>query len=274
MAKNASAIVLSGNGTNCEIETSHACTVAGFERVDVVTIWELVHGDVALDQYHLVVLPGGFLDGDDLGSAKAQANRLLHSRVETTGEALFDQFRRVVADGKLILGICNGFQLMTKLGLLPGHNGSYGQQTTTLTWNDAGRFEDRWVWLRANPDSPCVFTTDVDTMYLPVRHGEGKFVARDSEELDRIIAGNQMVFTYVDSTTYQPTQQYPDNPNGSQAAMAGMCDATGRVFGLMPHPEAYVARTNHPRWTREELPEEGMGLILFRNAYRYVKERL
>jgi phosphoribosylformylglycinamidine synthase len=251
------------------METAHACRLGGFGTVDIVTIWELVSGDTSLDPYDFLCLPGGFLDGDDLGSAKAQANRLLHTVVKKTGKPLFEQFSTFIGNGRLILGICNGFQLMVKLGLLPSLGGASTQQVT-LTNNDSGRFEDRWVWLKANPASPCVFTQGVDTVYLPVRHGEGKFVARDREVLGALRAHNQVVFSYVDPETQAPTMKYPDNPNGSQLSIAGICNATGRLFGLMPHPEAFTHRTNHPRWSRENLPDEGMGPQLFRNARDYI----
>lgn len=269
MSKNPAAIVLAGNGTNCEMETAQACRMAGFPTVDIVTIWELVSGDASLDSYDFLCLPGGFLDGDDLGSAKAQANRLLHTLVKKTGVPLFAQFSAFIQGGKLILGICNGFQLMVKLGLLPGIGGGFSQQVT-LTNNDSGRFEDRWVWLRTNQASPCVFTKGITAIYLPVRHGEGKFVARDRDVLDMLKKQNQIVFSYVDPETRAPTMKYPDNPNGSQLSIAGICNATGRLLGIMPHPEAFLHRTNHPRWSREDLPEEGMGPQLFRNAYNYI----
>jgi phosphoribosylformylglycinamidine synthase len=265
-----SAIVLAGNGTNCEIESAHACRLGGFKRVDIVTLWEILDGEASLDTYDFCVLPGGFLDGDDLGSAKAQANRLLHSKVGPTNEQVIEQFLRFIAAGKLMLGICNGFQLMVKLGLLPGFDDNYTGQVVTLTHNDSGRFEDRWVWLNTNAQSPCVFTKGIDSIYLPVRHGEGKFVANDKSILTRLKDSNQVVFCYMDPTSGSPTISYPDNPNGSMHAIAGICDTTGRVFGLMPHPEAYLHRTNHPRWTREELPEDGMGLKLFVNACKYL----
>ena len=273
MARKASAIVMAGNGTNCEMETSFACKKAGFERVDIVTIWELIAGNKSIQDYDFMCLPGGFLDGDDLGSAKAQANRLLHSTVKRTGKPLFDQFQSFIGSGKCILGICNGFQLMVKLGFLPAFDGEYARQTVTLTNNDSGRFEDRWVWLKADPLSPCIYTKGVDRIYLPVRHGEGKFVARDDETLGRLGKQHLVVFTYIKPETGEPTLEYPENPNGSIGAIAGVCDPTGRLFGLMPHPEAYVHKTNHPRWTREPgLPEEGMGCALFRNAYEYIKK--
>jgi phosphoribosylformylglycinamidine synthase len=272
MPHDASAIVLAGNGTNCERETAHACRMGGFKAVDIVTIWEIVNGDASLDSYDLLCLPGGFLDGDDLGSAKAQANRFLHTSVKKTGEPLFNQITTFIRNGKLILGICNGFQLMVKLGLLPAIGNSFTQQVT-LTNNDSGRFEDRWVWLSANQASPCVFTRGISDLYLPVRHGEGKFVPRDREIAESLRTHNQIVLTYVDAGSQQPTMKYPDNPNGSQLAIAGICDPTGRLFGMMPHPEAFLHKTNHPRWTREQLPEEGMGPKLFKNAFDFITAR-
>ena len=270
MPKNISAIVLAGNGTNCEMETAQACRMAGFPKVDIVTVWELVSGDASLDVYDFFCLPGGFLDGDDLGSAKAQANRFLHTVVAKSGQPLFKQVITFIQNGKLILGICNGFQLMVKLGLLPALDGNFTQQVT-LTNNDSGRFEDRWVWLKANAASPCIFTKGIDQLYLPVRHGEGKFVARDKEVIESLKSNNQIVFTYVEAGSPQvPSMKYPDNPNGSQLSIAAVCDPSGRLFGMMPHPEAFLHKTNHPRWTREQMPDEGMGPRLFKNAYEYI----
>jgi phosphoribosylformylglycinamidine synthase len=273
MARKTSAVVLAGNGINCEYESAHACRLGGFDTVDIITIWELIDGERAIDGYDFMVFPGGFLDGDDLGSAKAQANRLRHSAVRKTGEPLIDQFIRFIERGKLILGICNGFQFMVKLGLLPGFDGRYTTQRVTLTHNESGRFEDRWVMLRVNPDSPCIFTRGLDKVYLPIRHGEGKFVSSDKETLQRLRQSNHVAMHYVDGSG-NPTIDYPDNPNGSQFAIASICDASGRLCGMMPHPEAYLHRTNHPRWTRESLPEEGAGLRLFQNASRFAAENL
>jgi phosphoribosylformylglycinamidine synthase len=275
MAKTVRAIVIAGNGTNCEREVANACRLAGADVVDIVHIAELLAGRVQLDDYHFLNLAGGFLDGDDLGSAKAGANRLLHAPVRGRGEHLIDQVRRFIAEGKLVMGVCNGFQLMAKMGMLPALYGVYQRQTATLTFNDGGRFEDRWVYLKADPASPCVFTRGVKGLYLPIRHGEGKFVAESPAVLEAIEARHLAVLKYADSGYAAPAMEYPFNPNGSQAAIAGLCDETGRIFGLMPHPEAYVHRTHHPRWTREEgLPEEGMGLWLYRNAVRFIREEL
>jgi phosphoribosylformylglycinamidine synthase len=273
MSKQVRAIVISGNGTNCERETAHACRLGGAEVADIVHLSELLAGRVLLEDYHLLALAGGFLDGDDLGSAKAGANRLLHAPIKGGGEHLSDHLRRFIADGKLIMGICNGFQLMVKMGLLPAIGGT-PRQSVTLTFNDNGRFEDRWVYLKADSESPCVFTRGIEGVYLPVRHGEGKLMAESPEVLDRIEKGHLAVLKYG-TAAFQPTMDYPQNPNGSTAAIAGLCDETGRLFGLMPHPEAYVHRTQHPRWTREDhLPEEGMGLWLFQNAVRFIRGEL
>jgi phosphoribosylformylglycinamidine synthase len=271
MSRHIKAIVITGNGTNCEMETAHACRLAGFDTIDIVHISELLTGTKRLDDYDFLNLPGGFLDGDDLGSAKAGANRLLHARVSGNGERLFDQLLRFIAAGKLIIGICNGFQLLVKLGVLPGLDGIYDRQQVTLTFNDSGRFEDRWVYLRGNEKSPCVFTRGIAGIYLPVRHGEGKFMTDNAVILDTIKAKNLIALQYSDATYSGATMDYPANPNGSTDAIAGICNETGRIFGLMPHPEAYLHRTNHPRWTREELPEEGMGLALFKNAAAFLK---
>jgi phosphoribosylformylglycinamidine synthase subunit PurQ / glutaminase len=271
MSRKIRAIVITGNGTNCETEMAHACRLAGFDTVEIVHISELLTGLKRLDDYDFLNLPGGFLDGDDLGSAKAGANRILHAPVAGSGEKLFAQFSRFVAAGKLILGVCNGFQLLVKLGMLPGFEGCYDCQTVTLTFNDSGRFEDRWVHLRINPASPCIFTRGIRTLYLPVRHGEGKFVVRDNGVRERLHRDNLVALQYSDEQCREATLEYPANPNGAVDGIAGICDATGRIFGLMPHPEAFHHRTNHPRWTREELPEEGMGVALFRNAAHFLR---
>ena len=275
MAKQVRAIVIAGNGTNCEREVANACRLAGAEVADIVHVAELLAGRASLDGYHFLNLAGGFLDGDDLGSAKAGANRLAHAKIHGSSETLSDQLQRFIAQGKLIMGVCNGFQLMVKMGLLPALGKDYQCQSTTLTFNDGGRFEDRWCTMQVDPDSPCVFTRGLEQLYLPVRHGEGKFVVAAQSVLDEIEARHLAAVRYADPVSGEPTMDYPLNPNGSMAAIAGICDESGRLFGLMPHPEAYTHRTHHPRWTREEaLPEEGMGLWLYQNAVRFIREEL
>ena len=274
MSKKVKAIVITGNGTNCEVEMAHACRLAGADVVDIVHISSLLYGEKALDAYQFLNLPGGFLDGDDLGTAKAGANRILHAPVLGKGEKLFDQFARFIREGKLIFGVCNGFQLMVKLGMLPGFDGRYDEQTATLTFNDSGRFEDRWVYLRTNTDSPSIFTKGLTGIYLPVRHGEGKFIMKNAEIRQRLHKNGQIALQYSNADYQEATMDYPANPNGSLDAIAAICDETGRIFGMMPHPEAYLHFTNHPRWSREKLPEEGIGLAIFRNAVDFIRGNL
>ncbi|MBW2675777.1 MAG: phosphoribosylformylglycinamidine synthase subunit PurQ, partial [Deltaproteobacteria bacterium] len=241
MTKKVKTIVLTGNGTNCEMEMAHACRLAGSAVVDIVHISELLCGEKRLDDYHFLNLPGGFLDGDDLGSAflnlpggfldgddlgsaKAGANRIVHAQIRRGSEKLYQQLIDFIRSGKLILGVCNGFQLMIKLGLLPAFEGDYATQTVTLTFNDSGRFEDRWVYLKVNGDSPCVFTKGMEGIYLPVRHGEGKIVTRDSAILKQLHTNNQIAVQYSDETYEKAVMDYPNNPNGSIDAVAGICD--------------------------------------------------
>lgn len=273
-------ITISGNGTNCEMETAFAFKLAGAEVSDIVHISRIIYGEVKLDDYHILALAGGFLDGDDLGAAKAMANRLKFSEIKETGEMLIESILKFVSEKKLILGICNGFQLMVKLGLLPAINETYGTQSTTITYNDSGRFEDRWVYLRVNEKSPSVFTRGIENLYLPVRHGEGKFVAED-KVLDEMDKGNLITFRYADEN-YDSTMEYPKNPNGSYRSIAGISDESGRLMALMPHPEGHISFTQHPRWTREEtrkgrggpMGDVGEGILLFKNGVEYIRENL
>ncbi|MDD5475694.1 MAG: phosphoribosylformylglycinamidine synthase subunit PurQ [Syntrophales bacterium] len=274
MNKRVRSIIITGNGTNCEMEMAHACRLGGSEVVDIVHISEILYGERRLDDYDFLNLPGGFLDGDDLGSAKAGANRIIHATVAGGRERLLDQLLRFIGQGKLVLGVCNGFQLMVKLGLLPAFDGNYTRQETTLSFNNSGRFEDRWVYLKVSPDSPCVFTRGLAGMYLPVRNGEGRFIPGNEEIMERLRRQGQVVMRYSDKGYAGTTMDYPLNPSGSVDGVAGICDESGRVFGLMPHPEAYLHRVNHPRWTREELPEEGMGVAIFRKAVDFIRKEL
>ncbi|HEY9246884.1 MAG TPA: phosphoribosylformylglycinamidine synthase subunit PurQ, partial [Candidatus Methanoperedens sp.] len=225
---------------------------------------DLVEGAEVLHEFHILALPGGFSFGDDIASGKVLANMIKYN--------LGNEINEFINVGKLIIGICNGFQAMVKMGLLPAFNGDYGTQEVTLTFNDSGRFEDRWVYLEGNTGSRCVFTKGIENIYLPVRHGEGKFAVKNPEVLARLKKDGQIALRYVDRDGKYAG--YPANPNGSIDNIAGICDMTGKIFGMMPHPEAFLHRTNHPRWTREELPEEGAGVAIFRNAVEYVRDRL
>ncbi len=274
MANKVKVLVLTGYGTNCETEMAHACTLGGADQVDIVHLSELLSGEYRLDDYHFLNLPGGFLDGDDLGAGQAGAHRFRYAEIENSGEKLQEQLLRFINDGKLIFGVCNGFQLMVKMGMLPGFANDHTDRQVSLTYNDSSRFEDRWVNLAVNDKSPCVFTKGLNSLYYPIRHGEGKFVAQDETTMQRLVDENLVALHYTTADSTKPTDQYPDNPNGSPHAIAGICDPSGRLFGLMPHPEAFLHRTNHPRWTREDLPEEGQGVALFRNAVDFIRANL
>ncbi len=274
MASKVRVIVTTGYGTNCETEMAAACRLAGAEHVDIVHLSDLVEGKVKFTDYHFLNLPGGFLDGDNLGAAQAGAHRLRYARVRESGQKLMDQLLEFVKAGGLVLGVCNGFQLMVKTGLLPGFDRNYQTRSVSLIYNDSGRFEDRWVTCRISQDSPCIFTNGMDVIELPVRHGEGKLVSMDEEVRTRLADERLVAMQYVHPETGEVTDEYPWNPNGSELSIAGLCDPTGRLMGLMPHPEAFHHRTNHPRWTRQELPEEGAGLMFFRNAIEYASRNL
>ncbi len=251
-------LILRTAGTNCDYETAYAFELAGAvpERVHVNTF---ISRRRRLDEFQILVLPGGFSYGDDIAAGSLLANEIRHK--------LRDAMLAFVDAGKLVIGICNGFQVLVKTGLLPGRNTS--QQQATLYLNDSARFECRWVYLKLET-SPCVFTRDTaDIIYLPVAHAEGKFTA-SSPVLDAVETQQQVVFRYVNADG--SPAEYPANPNGSDHAIAGICDPTGRIFGMMPHPERYLSRLNHPRWTRQPLPDEGDGLSIFRNAVNYIRE--
>jgi phosphoribosylformylglycinamidine synthase len=240
-------------------------------------IWDLLAGDALLRDYHLLCLPGGFLDGDDLGAAQAAAIRWRHAPLGQSGRRLVDDLEAFLGEGRLVLGICNGFQLMAKLGLIPSASrdgGALDDQQVCLGGNDSGRFEDRWVSLKVDPESPCVFTRGLDVLEVPVRHGEGKVITA-GPAVDQGLADRHLVpVRYVDEAG-AATEADPHNPNGSRGGIAGLCDPSGRCFGLMPHPEAFTHRTNHPHWTRRsDLPEQGAGLAIFRNAVDFIRQEL
>ncbi|MGC3967530.1 MAG: phosphoribosylformylglycinamidine synthase subunit PurQ [Pirellulales bacterium] len=268
-------LVLRAPGTNCDLETAHA-----FERAGAVTerlhVNRLREAPRTLDDFQILCFPGGFSYGDDVA-----AGRILGNQVRIR---LADDIRRFRDAGKLILGICNGFQILLKTGVLleddvPAAGGAAGAQAT-LALNESGRYEDRWVRLRAD-GSKCVFFSGVETMYLPVAHAEGKFVPRDAQVLAKLEAGGQACLKYLPlqetgtSSAAAPAAAnhsvpYPDNPNGATHDIAGICDPTGRICGLMPHPERHLDAVQHPQWTRmKKLPENGDGFVVFQNAVKY-----
>ena len=261
-------LVITGYGTNSHLETAHAARLAGADRADVVHFSDIVAARVRLDDYHFLVFPGGFLDGDDLGAAQTASLRWRYLKDEA-GTPLLQSLTRFLDDGKLVLGICNGFQLLVKLGVLPALDNARFERQVSLSHNDSARYEDRWVRLLPNKNSPCVFTRGLDMLAMPVRHGEGKLVTRDAATLQRLQDEQLIALQYADPATGQPTEEYPLNPNGSPLGIAGLTDPSGRVLGLMPHPEAFHHVTNHPAWTRGEM--DAPGTMLFVNAVNYLR---
>ena len=250
-------IILNGYGINCDYETENAFRLAGASP-EKVHVNDLISKKKNLEDYDILAVPGGFAYADDLGAGKVLANKIKYN--------LTDEFRKFIQDGKLVIGICNGFQVLAKLGILPGLE--MFRQEVTLTFNDSGRFEDRWVNLKA-PESKCIWTKDLDRISLPVRHGEGKFFT-DEATLQKLKDNQQIALQYCDDMGYE-TNEYPANPNGSLNAVAGICDPSGRIFGLMPHPEAFMHHTNHPTWTRDNITD-GYGLKIIKNAVDFAKE--
>lgn len=250
-------LILRAPGTNCDHETAHAFELAGGEA-DLVHINQLLDDPLLPNDYQILCLPGGFSYGDDIAAGRILGNQIRHH----LQQALVD-FKEA---GKLVLGICNGFQILMNSGILLADEEA--GPPATLTWNDSGKFEDRWVSLATN-SAYCVFLRDIESMYLPVAHAEGKFVTRDETTLAALAEAGHLALRYTPLNGSSDGVPYPDNPNGSQLSVAGVCDTTGRVLGLMPHPERHVDPTHHPRWTREGLKEQGDGLKMFQNAVDY-----
>ena len=253
------ALVLRAAGTNCDRETEYALTLAGFEA-QRVHVFRVMEDPGRLREVQFLVVPGGFSYGDDVAAGKILANQMLHR--------LGDALNEFVAAGKLVLGICNGFQVLIKSGLLPWGKAdpAAANRDATLAWNDSGRFEDRWVHLRCDSDR-CVFLPKGRIITLPIAHGEGKFVPRDEEVLRRIREGDQVAVRYVDADG--KPGGFPVNPNGSVDDVAGICDPTGRVMGLMPHPERFIEITHHPRWTRGGVTSAD-GRTFFERAFAHL----
>ena len=275
----AKALVLTGYGLNCDYETDFALKLAGAEshriHINELIEAESLQANISLNNYHILVFGGGFSWADDHGAGVLMASKLRHH--------LGDQLERFISRGNLVLGICNGFQALVNLGLLPGFESRRRERFVALTYNDSGNFIDAWVNLKINSASPCVFTKGIKSVELPVRHGEGKFYAAD-DILEDLSKSNQVVLQYAAEDGKPACGEWPGNPNGSLRDIAGICDPTGRIFGLMPHPEAFNHFTNHPNWSRiketllrqgkVEIPQEGEGIKIFRNAVDYVRNSL
>jgi phosphoribosylformylglycinamidine synthase len=250
-----SVLILQATGTNRDGDVASAVELAGGYPV-ILHVNELRENPTQIHDYQMLVLPGGFSYGDALG-----AGRLLATDLRWLFQSEMAAF---VDTGKPVIGICNGFQALVKSGWLPGPQN--GPAQATLTRNVSNRFECRWVWLTPNPSSPCVFTQGLDEpITCPVAHGEGRFVPRDEHVLATLQAGGQIAVTYT--TLDGRSTGYPGNPNGSTEGIAGICNSSGTVFGLMPHPEDHIFPEQHPRHTRGE--RGNLGLAIFRRGIQY-----
>lgn len=252
------ALVLRTAGTNCDMETVHALKTCG-ARVDVLHLSELLADPKRLFQYAILVVPGGFSYGDDVAAGKILANEL---KFKLRGD-----LQRFVSQGRLVIGVCNGFQVLVKAGLLPGGQASVSRadargsaafdfrQNATLTQNDSGRFQCEWVGMKKENSRARWLKSVPGAFELPIAHGEGKFVAQNAKTLAELEKNGQVVFRYS-----------PGNPNGSTRAIAGICDRTGNVIGLMPHPERYITSVQHPAWTRKNNDDPTPGYLFWKSA--------
>ncbi len=270
-------LVLRTAGTNCDKETAFAFDEAG-AVTELVHINRLSSGEKELSDYQILAIPGGFSYGDDIASGKILANELKY--------AIEADLQKFIRDGKLIIGICNGFQILVKSGLLPNLSGDFKTIEATLTLNDSAKFEDRWVYLKSpqslpcrqagtvhSPQSKCVWTKNLpEIIYLPVAHGEGKFIPKDNKILAKLKKEGLIVLEYTDEDGIK--KGFPYNPNGSVENIAGICDRTGRIFGLMPHPERHISYLQHPRWTRQMNRSRGDGFAIFKNGVDFARKHL
>ena len=257
-------LVLRAPGTNCDEETAYAFELAG-ATAERVHVNRLIENPALKDRYQVLCVPGGFSYGDDIAAGRILASRLRRHLAE-----MVDSFVHGKGD-RLVLGICNGMQVLMRLGVLT-EGVSDKDVPATLTWNDHGRFEDRWVNLVVD-ETPCVFLKGIERMYLPMAHAEGKFVAANDSVIQQLQEQGRLALRYCDGdngAAQNNVLPFPANPNGADANVAGVCDESGRVFGLMPHPERHIDVTQHPYWTRrEKQPDEGDGLAMFRNAVEW-----
>ncbi len=256
-------LILRAPGTNCDEETAYAFELAG-AQAERVHVNRLIENPALAARFQILCVPGGFSYGDDIAAGRILAGRMQRHLATMVQDFCGEN------ENRLMLGICNGMQVLMRLGVLS--SGLENETPTTLTWNHHGRFEDRWVHLRVDPQTDCVFLQGIAQMYLPMAHAEGRFVTASDSIREQLRADGRLALRYCDAagTLSEEPFAFPVNPNGSEANVAGVCDATGRVFGLMPHPERHIDPTHHPYWTRRATPpESGEGLQMFRNAVEF-----
>lgn len=263
------ALVITGYGINCEEEIAFVFANSG-AKSEIVHINDLIAGDKNLEDYQIAAFPGGFSYGDDTGSGNAMANKIRNN--------FEDRILKFAQGDKLIIGICNGFQILTNLGLVPAVDKKYGERQAALMHNKTARYECRWIYLKNN-SSKCIWTKGIDFIHAPIGHGEGNFYATP-EILKKLNDNEQIAFRYVKEDQSPANGEYPFNPNGALEDIAGVCDPSGRILGMMPHPERFNSFTNEDGWEEkkealirkgEKLPQEGMGMKIFKNAVNYFK---
>lgn len=263
-------LILTGYGINCEEETAFAFMTAG-SSVRIIHINDLIDNKSLLDNYQILVFPGGFSYGDDTGSGKALANRMKNN--------LYNEIEKFIDRDTLTLGICNGFQVLVNLGLLPLVENFDGTAKAALEYNESFRYQCRWVDVRVEKDSPSIFTKNIERMHIPVAHGEGNFYAPENE-INRIESLNLVSMRYIKKDGSSANSEFPYNPNGSMNDIASICSPDGRIMGMMPHPERGMFFTQRDDWTllkeqyiREgkEIPVYSDGIELFKNAVNYFK---
>jgi phosphoribosylformylglycinamidine synthase subunit PurQ / glutaminase len=264
-------LILRAAGVNCDEETAHAFELAG-STAELIHVNRLLENPKLLEDFQIIAVPGGFSYGDDIAAGRILANQIKHH--------LHDSFQDFLRSGKPIIGICNGFQVLVKTDLLPGplaaktgpSTGLGTGQNCTLTNNACGHFVDRWIHV-APRSKKCIWTSDLWPLDLPIAHGEGRFVPADDSVRKALWDNDQVALVYVNADDTPAGNKFPENPNGSADDLAGVCDSTGLVFGLMPHPERHVSPLQHPTWTRlAKLPQEGAGLKVFHNAVAHVRD--
>lgn len=268
-------IVITGFGINCEEETAAAFRLAGAAVVDIIHIQALLLGQVVLMDYEVLAFAGGFSFGDDLGAGKVLANKIRYQKLPNN-TTLLEQLENFLEQEKYILGICNGFQVLVRLGLLPNIGLAWEEEVSLVT-NNSAKFEDRWVYCKVNPNTNSPFLKNLDIIELPVRHAEGKLIVKTDYIKEQIIEQHLDCLTYCDAAGV-PTQNYPANPNGAVLNCAALTNKTGNVLGMMPHPEAYLTAYNHPNWNQKKQidpnwSETGTGLKIFSNIVTHIQAR-
>lgn len=269
--KTVQALVITGFGINCEEEMAAAYRLAGAEA-RIVHVNDILVDGFSIHDFDVVNFPGGFSFGDDIASGKVMANKVRYKQLPS-GKTFLEELQQFLTNGHYILGICNGFQMLVKMGLLPDIHGT-GEQEVTLTGNDSGQFEDRWCYCKVSEEVHSPFLQGIDRLYLPVRHGEGKLVFKDDATRQAIVSNRLNCVSYCEPDG-TPTDVYPFNPNGSELHCAGLTNANGHILGMMPHPEAFLSLYNHPNWghlkrRNPDISEEGEGLQIFKNIVRHI----